>query len=187
MDWTHAFSPWGIYPIIVAAPFVQEDTAVVATATAAISGADIGACYGLLVLGIALSDIFKYWLGRSAHFLSWSRALAERSNVLAAKERVLRHLGVALLIARFVPGTRIPIFLAAGFFRAPFARAALIIVASAAVYAGAVFAVFLSLGATMGEQARRVLPIAALTIVALVMAFQFIAATRARRAAAMRT
>jgi membrane protein DedA with SNARE-associated domain len=139
------------------------------------------------VLGIILSDVWKYWLGRSAHFISWTRRLAQRSDVAAAKERVLRHLGVALLIARFVPGTRIPIFVAAGFFRAPFHRTAAIIVLSAALYAGVIFAVFHALGAAMGEQARRTLPIAALTIVAAILAIQFIRATLARRAAAMRT
>lgn len=185
MDFELAATHWGIYPLILIAPFIQEDTAVVGAATAAISGADPLACYLLLVLGISASDIFKYGLGRGAHLFAWTRNIAARQDVLAAKERVLRHLGITLLIARFVPGTRIPLFIAAGLFHAPFVRASAIIIVSAAFYAGLIFTVFQSLGAAMGEEARRTLPIVALSIVALMMLAQLVhGALRRRRAGA---
>jgi membrane protein DedA with SNARE-associated domain len=175
--------PWGIYLLIVAAPFIQEDTAVVGAATASISGADPLACYVLLVVGITGSDLFKYGLGRASHVFAWTRAITQRPDVIAAKERVLRRLGVTLVIARFVPGTRIPLFVAAGLFRAPFGRTAAYVVATALIYAGIIFLVFQVLGAAMGEQARRTLPFAALGVVALVMTAQLVRSALARRAA----
>src|SRR5262249_35329341 len=141
MDWNHfvASTPLGVYLLIVVAPFIQEDTAVVGAATAAISGANPSACYALLVLGISLSDIWKYWIGRSAHLFAWTRRMTQRPDVLAARERVLRRLALTLIIARFVPGTRIPLFIAAGLFHAPFPRVAVFIVATAALYAALMF------------------------------------------------
>jgi membrane protein DedA with SNARE-associated domain len=185
MDFTQLAStlPWGIYVLIVITPFIQEDTAVVGAATASISSADPVACYLLLVLGISCSDLFKYWIGRASHVFGWTRRLTSRPDVLAARERVLKRLGLTLLIARFVPGTRIPLFVASGLFRAPFARVAAYVVGSAFAYAGAIFAVFHTLGAAMGEQARRTLPLVALAIVLLVMAAQFARSALARRTA----
>ncbi|MBI3437451.1 MAG: hypothetical protein HY054_02140 [Proteobacteria bacterium] len=185
MDFTHLAStlPWGVYLLIVIAPFIQEDTAVVGAATASISGADPFACYFLLVLGITGSDLFKYWIGRASHVLAWTRRMTQRPDVLAARERVLRRLGLTLIIARFVPGTRIPLFVASGLFHAPFARVATYVIATAFLYAGVIFAAFHALGAALGEQARRTLPFVALGIVVVVMAAQFIRSALARRSA----
>jgi membrane protein DedA with SNARE-associated domain len=136
-----------------------------------------------LVLGITGSDLFKYWIGRASHSFAWTRRMTQRADVLAARDRVLKRLGVTLVIARFVPGTRIPLFVASGLFHAPFSRVAAFVIGTAFIYAGIIFAVFHALGATMGEQARRTLPFAALGIVVLVMATQFIRSALARRAA----
>lgn len=185
MDLTHLVStlPWGVYLLIVVTPFIQEDTAVVGAATASISGADPVGCYLLLVLGISCSDLFKYWIGRASHVFAWARRTAQRPEVLAARERVLKHLGLTLVIARFLPGTRIPLFVASGLFHAPLGRVAAFVIGTAFVYAGVIFAVFQALGAAMGEQARRTLPFIALGIVIVVMAAQFISSALARRAA----
>src|SRR5258706_10869213 len=152
MDFTHlvSASPWGVYALIVVTPFIQEDTAVIGAATASISGANPIACYLLLVLGITGSDLFKYWIGRASHAFAWTRRMRERPDVLAARERVLKRLGLTLVIARFVPGTRIPLFIASGLFRAPLASVATYIIGTAFIYAGVIFAVFHALGATMG-------------------------------------
>jgi membrane protein DedA with SNARE-associated domain len=185
MDSAHlvSASPWGVYLLIVLTPFIQEDTAVVGAATASISGANPLACYLLLVLGITGSDLFKYWIGRASHVFAWTRRMTLRPDVLAARERVLKRLGVTLVIARFVPGTRIPLFVASGLFHAPFGRVAAYVIGTAFIYAGIIFGVFHALGAAMGDQARRTLPFAALGIVVLVMAIQFVHSALARRAA----
>jgi len=183
MDFTPLVSaaPWGVYALIAVTPFIQEDTAVIGAATASISGANPIACYLLLVLGITGSDLFKYWIGRASHAFAWTRRMSARADVQAARERVLKRLGLTLVIARFVPGTRIPLFIAAGVFRAPLASAAAYIVATAFIYAGIIFAVFHALGAAMGAEARRTLPFIALGIVVLVMAGQFIHSALARK------
>lgn len=185
MNWTDVFAharEWA-YPLILIAPFVQEDTAVVGAATYSMSAsANPWLCFIFLVVGITASDLWKYWIGRAAHVFAWTRRTAERPAVLAAKQRVLNSLVTTLLIARFVPGTRIPLFIAAGLFKAPVKRVAAIISVSAFVYAAVVFAIFHGLGRILGEKYEHLIPYFALGIVASVLLFQLIRALLARRA-----
>jgi membrane protein DedA with SNARE-associated domain len=185
MNWTEIFehaAEW-IYPLILLAPFVQEDTAVVGAATYSMTkDANPWLCFIFLVLGITASDLWKYGIGRAAHVFEWTRRMADRPAVLAARDRVHDNLLATLLIARFVVGTRIPLFIAAGLFKAPAKKVAVIIAVSALVYAGLVFAIFHALGRILGERAERTIPLIALGIVAAVLLFQLVRALLARRA-----
>jgi len=185
MDWTNLFEHaqgW-VYALILIAPFIQEDTAVVGAATYSMTdSANPWLCLLFLILGITASDLWKYWIGRAAHVFAWTRRQAERPAVLAARDRVHNHLLKTLLVARFVVGTRIPLFIAAGLFKAPFKKVATIVSISAFVYGALVFAIFHALGRILGEQAERTIPFIALGIVALVLLFQFVRALLARRA-----
>ncbi|MFT3729189.1 MAG: hypothetical protein QM759_15305 [Terricaulis sp.] len=185
MNWADIFehaNQW-IYPLILIAPFIQEDTAVVGAATYSMTGtANPWLCFAFLVLGITASDLWKYWIGRAAHVFAWTRRQAERPAVLAARDRVHNNLLKTLLVARFVVGTRIPLFIAAGLFKAPVKKVAVIVSVSAFAYAGLVFAIFHALGRILGEQAERTIPFIALGIVAAVLLFQVVRALLARRA-----
>lgn len=186
MDWAAFFSSmhWGVYVLIFLAPFVQEDAAVVGAASASLTGADPMIAFVTLIAGLSCSDLWKYWLGRAAHAFAWTRRAAERPDVASLRDKVVKRLGMTLLIARFVPGTRIPLYLACGVFRAPFPRFALFVVGSGILYAGLMFGLFHALGAAIGEQARETLPWVALGIVGLVLIVQLLRTLLARRAAA---
>lgn len=185
MDLTEFFTSmhWGVYALVFLAPFVQEDAAVIGAASASLTGAaDPVLLFIALVSGLAVSDTWKYWAGRAAYAFSWTRRAAQRPDVAAAREKVLERLGMTLLVARFVPGTRIPLYLASGVFKAPFVRFALYVIATGILYAGLMFGLFHALGAAVGEQARQALPWAALSIVALVIAYQGLRMWLIRRA-----
>jgi len=171
-----------IYLLILVAPFIQEDTAVIGAATASMGPANPWLCFAALVIGITLSDLWKYWIGRAAHVFEWTRRMAERPAVLAARDRVHNHLVTTLLVARFVFGTRIPLFIAAGLFQAPAKQVVLIVTLSALAYAGIIFALFHLLGRILGEQAEHIIPWIALLVVASLLTFQVIRAFLARRA-----
>lgn len=185
MNWADIFEHaqgW-VYALILLAPFIQEDTAVVGAATYAMTpGANPWLCFVVLVIGIIASDLWKYWIGRAAHMFAWTRRQAERPAVLAARDRVHNNLIKTLLIARFVFGTRIPLFIAAGVFKAPLPKVALIVSLSALAYAGLVFAIFYALGAVLGAQAEHTIPFIALGIVVAVLLFQITRAFLKRRA-----
>ncbi len=152
--------PWGIYVLVALGPFIQEDAAILSAAAASVAG--LGSVRGIfiaLLIGLSISDLWKYWLGRAAHTYEWGRKAALKPSVQAAKEQVVQRLGVSLFIARFVPGTRIPLYLACGFFRAPFWKVAIYVIASATLYVSIAFALFHWLGEMAGEQIEKYAPI----------------------------
>lgn len=164
------FDAWGAYLSLFLAPFVQEDAAVIGAATAATMGVGEPALvFASVVAGLTVSDTWKYWAGRLAHTQGWARRFVEKPGVSAARDRVLKRLGLTMLVARFVPGTRIPLYVAAGLFGAPFWKFFPIVISTGMLYVGLMFAAFHWLGRIAGEQMHRVLPFAAAGIVAVAL------------------
>ncbi|MEM6899876.1 MAG: VTT domain-containing protein [Pseudomonadota bacterium] len=180
MSWLNevlAAYPWGLYLIVALTPFVQEDAAVISAAAASAAGAgETPILFASLLTGLSVSDLWKYWLGRAAHYNEWGRKAASKPAVLAAKDKVVRRLGLSLVTARFVPGTRIPLYIACGFFRAPFPRVAFFVIGSAIIYALIAFGLFHALGEMAGERIEKYAPIAAIVIVIAVIGFLVIQA-----------
>ncbi|MEL7488445.1 MAG: VTT domain-containing protein [Pseudomonadota bacterium] len=178
-----AANMWSVYLCLLIAPFVQEDAAVLGAAS--LSLASMGDTTLLLIfvtIGLCLSDLWKYWLGRAARTQGWAQRFAEKPGVKRAQSAVLNRLRVTLMAVRFVPGTRIALYIAAGYFRASWPVFVLWIVVSAIVYVGIAFGFFHAIGAVAGEAARMWLPIVALGALALVLAVQF-ARNRRRKTA----
>jgi membrane protein DedA with SNARE-associated domain len=145
-------SPWTPLLLAFLGPFVQEDAAVLGAATAAATGA--GDAAGLFIatfLGLLVSDGWKYWIGYYAHANRWAREKADHPKVMAARDQVLGNLWIALLTARFVPGTRIPLYVACGYFKAPFWRFLIMIAATGLMYLTIAFVAIAALGAAVGE------------------------------------
>jgi len=166
--------------LAMAAPFVQEDAAVIGAAAAA--AADPGRAWIWLcacAVGLIASDLWKYWLGVLAHRSPRLARLAAKPQVAAARTTVVRRLGVALLIARFVPGTRIPLYIAAGYARAPFAKFAAFVAASALIYILLAYAIARALGAAMIAQAHGQAVGILLAVAAAAGIFVFLARRRA--------
>lgn len=163
---------WSVYLIAMVMPFVQEDTAVIGAASSA-AAAQGQSAFLLLATwaGLVVSDGWKYWAGRLAHKIPMAARFTADPRVIAAREKVLTRLGVALIVSRFVPGTRIPLNVACGLFRVSFVRFILLIMLSAALYLGAAFAVFSTLGVIVGEQVRSAIPFVVVPLVLIMVAF----------------
>ena len=160
-------------------PFVQEDAAVLVAASASVTGmANPVAIFIAVTIGLTASDLWKYWLGRAAITQPWARKHAEGPRVAKAKDGIVNNLGKSLLVARFVPGARIPLYIAAGFFKASFLKFAMFIMLSAVLYIGLAFALFHLLGEVAGENAKKYLPIVALIGFAGLMTFKVIKSRR---------
>lgn len=152
-------------------PFVQEDVAIVGAASAAATGSD--QTVGLLLatwLGLTVSDAWKYWAGRLAKKIPAAARMAQGPRVQAAREKVLKHLAITIVVARFVPGTRIPLNVACGVFHAPFFKYLALIMFSGAIYIGLTYALFRALGEVVGEEVRAALPFIVIPIVIAVIA-----------------
>lgn len=149
------------------APFIQEDAAVIGAASMSIAGiGDSAIVFSLTVIALTASDYWKYWAGRLVRSHSWARHFATRPAASNAERLVSKNLGAALLTARFVPGTRIPLYVASGYFRASWILFAFWVALSAILYVGAAFALFHAIGSFAGQSARIWLPVISVTLLA---------------------
>ena len=154
---------WFPYLCALIGPFIQEDAAVLGAASASVSG--IGTPMGMFIaitIGLTVSDLWKYWLGRAAITQPWAKKHAEGPRIAKAKDSIVHNLVKSIMVARFIPGTRIPLYIAAGFFKASFIKFAIFIFLSALIYIGIAFGLFSLLGEVAGEEAKKYLPIVAI-------------------------
>ncbi len=180
-----AMYPWGLYACFFLGPFIQEDTAVIGAAASAVGGlGEPLLLFAVVLIGLVFSDLWKYWIGRAARTRDWARSYVEKWGVERTEARVVKRLGWSLMAVRFVPGARIAFYVAAGFFNAPFARFSFFIVLSAFIYIGIIFALFASLGAVAGEQARTWLPVGAVALIGTALLAQRLRRASTARAAA---
>jgi len=116
-DFLHA-NAWFIYICTFIAPFVQEDIAVIGAVTAIISkmGHPLG-LFTSISVGLIFSDLWKYWLGRAAITQAWARKHSDKPAVHKARAKLADNMLKTIFISRFLPGARIPLYIAAGFFK----------------------------------------------------------------------
>ena len=159
-------SGFALYASLFALPFIQEDVAVIAAATASLVSVEPVMLIFLVILaGLTASDVWKYWLGYFARRHAWAHRFAEKPGVSVAGDLVKDELGKTLFMARFVPGTRIPTYLACGFFKINYLKFVLLVILTAFCYVSVSFALFHTVGAVAGEQAKYWLPFIAIAIV----------------------
>src|SRR5213079_3193789 len=130
---------------IVLLSFVSEDAAAVSSALSIFGGpfswrVGFVSCFA----GIWLGDLGLYSLARCAgkNLLDtrWGRRFADPCAITRCEKVFSRHSSVALITSRFVPGTRLPTYLAAGLFGMPLRRFALITAVGGLVWVSGVFA-----------------------------------------------
>ncbi len=167
-----ALPVWMIYLTIFAFPFVQEDAAVFGAATLSAMGkvSPVPALIAIF-LGLFFSDIWKYWIGWAALQNKKGENLSKREKVLALKEKVENHPVSTMMTARFVPLTRIPAYIACGFFRMNYAKFCMLIALTAILYICIIFGVIHWLGIVMADQLKFILPILAIIFVLSVYVF----------------
>ena len=169
-----AMSGWVLYLTIFALPFLQEDAAVIGAATASLAGAGpTELIVAAIMAGLVASDAWKYWLGRFARRHAWAHRFAEKPGVSVAGDLIHKEFLQTMLMARFVPGTRVPTYVAAGFFKADYLRYVLTLVFTASLYVGIMFGLFHGLGAVAGEQAKVWLPAIAVMLLAAYVIFRW--------------
>lgn len=144
---------WYLYAGVFVGPFVQEDAAVIAAAS--LSAADpqhFPVIFFVILLGLFVSDIWKYWIGRAAHTSSRARAYAEREHVMEFGDKVQRNLMFTLLTARFLPLARVPVYVACGYFKINYIRFCVAIFLTALLYCVVIFLLCHGLGELYGDR-----------------------------------
>jgi membrane protein DedA with SNARE-associated domain len=147
---------------IFLATFIYEDGATLLAATLGASGS-LDPRIGILVtiLGIWLGDLGLYGLGsrfgRGATQSRWLRKYFTAESRSKAEGWFARHGSSAVVMSRVIPGSRLPLYLAAGALRFPvrvFARTTAI---CSAVWVSAIFAIWRFVPGTLSSD-HKVLP-----------------------------
>ena len=148
-----------VYLGVLLGPFIQEDAAVVAAASLSVTNAaDTTLLFIIITIGLFLSDIWKYWIGWAAMKNKGGQAFAQKKQVANLKDKVIQYPLVTLITGRFVPFTRIPIYVACGFFGVSYLKFCFYIAFTAVLYVAVIFALFHALGTLVGERIIWVLP-----------------------------
>ena len=133
--------------------FILEDAALVTALALVRQGVlPISVAFAAVFSGIVIGDLALYFLGRSLRRAGRggrrfqrlrSRWLAKielrEANMVSDSESVNRHFDPLIFISRVLPGTRLPTYLAAGFFQVSCLRFTVLTVLSVGLWVGLVF------------------------------------------------
>lgn len=135
----YEFSPVAIFFILFFATFITEDATCLAAGALAGQGRisfllALSACF----LGIFISDVWLYWVGRIfGNSISktrvFKRIVSER-RLNQATTWLEKRGPMAIIISRFVSGLRLPTYLAAGFLKANFLKFVFYFLVASAVW-----------------------------------------------------
>ena len=166
---------WLIYAGLFFGPFMQEDTAVFAAASYSATVPDEWLKVFLIIwAGLCLSDLWKYWLGWAAIRHPKARKFAEKEKVAAFHSKIKKHAFISLIGVRFMPLARVPAYVACGFFEVSYLLFSSAIIISAFLYCCAIFAVCHLLGELFNDKLKIILPVTAITLIALFIFGQWI-------------
>src|SRR5436190_2997343 len=136
---------------IVLLSFISEDAATISSALSLFGGPinwqlGFAACFA----GIWLGDLGLYSLarcfGKPILKSRWIARFADAEAIEWCQTRFNDHASLKLLASRFVPGTRLPTYLAAGLLSMPVTRFAIVTAFAALLWIGGIFAITKLLG-----------------------------------------
>lgn len=157
--------------VIVVATFVLEDVATVTVALLASHMAvDATVAVSALVLGTVLGDFAVYYVAKRAAHLPWVARLLGGAALKPVIGWIERNALGMVVLARFTPGLRLPVFAGAGSIGVPFRGFAIVIALSTLVWTPALFWAAESLGMAGLERLGTygwVLPVGLIAAVAL--------------------
>jgi membrane protein DedA with SNARE-associated domain len=137
---------------IILLSLISEDAATISSALSVFGGPlnwplGFATCFA----GIWLGDLGLYslarCLGKTILQSNWVARFADAATIESCQKKFNQGGSLALFVSRFVPGTRLPTYLAAGLLSMPATRFALVTALATFVWIGGVFAIAKLLGA----------------------------------------
>ncbi|MDI9313912.1 MAG: VTT domain-containing protein [Hydrotalea sp.] len=126
--------------LLAIAVVILEDVTIIAAAVLSASG-EISVPIAIISLfgGILIGEIFCYYLGRLAHRNSFLKKQMQRRGMSIAMKWLENNLIWAVLATRYVPGMRIAVYGAMGFYRLKIRVVMLTSLAVVFIWAGGLF------------------------------------------------
>jgi len=163
-------SPFVLAASIVVSTFLLEDAAIVYAALVSASGMiSPPLAFAALFIGIYSGDVGLYGLGALANRFEPARRMLGEGRIQRARCWLRRRAVATLVGARFVPGSRLPLYTASGFLRVPFVVFAITTGSASLAWCLVVFSLVYLFGAHAAEmfgEAKYI--VAAVVLLALV-------------------
>jgi len=160
--------PWLLALAIIAATFIHEDIATVATGMLVADGVtSVGVALPALYIGIVAGDLGLYGMGRLVALNRISKRLAGGRRFSALKIWLDERLVAGVFLVRFLPGLRMPAYTTYGFFAMPFRRFVVSVIVAASIWTTGLFYLSYEFG-TLTADWLGVLRWPAITIAAIV-------------------
>ncbi len=132
---------------IIFATFILEDAATVLAAMQVTTGElSIPLALGSLYVGIVLGDLGLYGLGRLAALVPWFRRLLPPQRTEVVRRWLHGRVFRVVLISRFLPGVRLPMYTACGYLRANLRRFTLATMTATLFWTSGLFALSMQMG-----------------------------------------
>ncbi len=106
---------------LIIATFILEDAATTAGAFLASQAVmPVWLAFGAIIGGIIIGDTVIYMIGNLARNHPRIKDFLKKRNLIPDTEIIDRHMAIAVVTARFLPGLRFPTYIMAGFLRMSF-------------------------------------------------------------------
>ncbi|MGZ5850141.1 MAG: DedA family protein [Methyloceanibacter sp.] len=133
-------APWLVALTIIAATFIHEDIATVATGMLVADGVTtVGVALPALYIGIVAGDLGLYGMGRLVALNRISKRMAAGGRFSALKIWLDERLVAGVFLVRFLPGVRMPAYTTYGFFAMPFRRFVVSVILAASIWTTGLF------------------------------------------------
>jgi len=132
--------------IIVGTLILEDLTTVLVGIFAAAGAVKIHVAVVALCIGICLGDYCLYGLGTLARTRPTIHRFLQHRHLLAVQGRLKRHLWQIVITTRFIPGLRLPTYIACGFFQMPFGEFARLVILATLAWTPGLFIVSYFLG-----------------------------------------
>jgi membrane protein DedA with SNARE-associated domain len=125
--------------IIVGTLILEDLTTILVGIFAATGAVKIPVAVVALCIGICLGDYGLYGMGMLARTHPTIRRFLQHKHLLAIRGNLERNLRQMVITTRFIPGLRLPTYIACGFFSMPFGEFACLVILATLVWTPSLF------------------------------------------------
>ncbi len=130
---------WQALTIAVGGALFEDPTTVIVGILAAKGEISSAVAFPALGIGIFIGENLLFGMGRLARIYPFFRRLVDHERLTTLKEWVDQHIFSVVFITRFLPGFRLAIYFAYGFFGVPFIRFVVPSLLAVALWTGLLF------------------------------------------------
>ena len=133
--------------MILLGSYVLEDAAIISAALLSADGMiSTQLAFFALFLGVFTGDLGLYFIGAQLKRLPWLAGKLDLDAVDKARGWLQNNMTTTVLIVRVVPGLRLPVYVASGYFQLSFVRFFYLVLMASLLWTGFVFSGFYLVG-----------------------------------------